>query len=67
MRYQFFKIAANGRSIGEHSFELPDDDAALAKAGELAQEHDIEIWRGALRLGLVFSPEPQVTAGSLPL
>ena len=58
MHYQFLELAVNGLSINGHSFDLPNDDAALAKANELAQEHDIEIWKGALKLGLVFSPEP---------
>ncbi len=58
MQYQFCRLTVEGDWISSHDFDLPDDESALTKARELAAEHDIEIWKGRSKIGLVFSLAP---------
>ena len=50
--YRFFWIVGE-TPMRSSEHEFADDLAALDEAQSLCQDHDIEIWRGALRIARV--------------
>ncbi len=56
--YQFYRDR-KANHIGEppEHFKFPDDAAAIRKANQLLDGHDIEIWRGALIVGRLKSKD----------
>lgn len=55
--YRFYFIRHDGHIDGPSlEYEAPDDRAALAKAKQLVDGHDIEVWHGA-RLVAYITPD----------
>lgn len=51
--YRFYLLDEGGRILHRESSYFATDGEALEKARELCESHDIEIWRGTTKLGVV--------------
>lgn len=55
--YRLYFHDSEGHFMRAQDVALPDDEAALAKAGELDHAYCIEVWCGKRKVGLVHPVE----------
>lgn len=53
LQYHFFQTDYEGKFLHGLSFILPDDAAAVAKARELADRCNVEIWQGQKKVSVI--------------
>lgn len=55
--FTFYPFRSDGSSTAFETFELPDDDRALARARQVLREHassvEVVIWQGERKVGAV--------------
>jgi hypothetical protein len=58
--YRFYAIRTDGHVDGPPAaHDLPNDAAAVAKAKQFQNGHDIEIWQGTRVVAYLVSDDPQ--------
>jgi hypothetical protein len=68
--YRFYLLNVAGHIVGRQESYCADEAEARAKAREMCKVHDIEIWQGTTKLGVLscaelrYSSEPDRAAVS---
>ena len=52
-RYRAYVLNENNLIVGLHDFDADTETGALVHAGRYAFGHEVEVWQGLRRLGLV--------------
>jgi hypothetical protein len=56
--YRAYVVGDDGRIMRAFDFESADDDAAKAEAKKLVDDHDVELWQRARKIG-TFDHKPK--------
>jgi len=61
-RYQFHQTDNEGRLLHGVTIVLPSDEAALAKARELVNGCNVEIWQDQIKVRVIRNQDPRTHA-----
>ncbi|MFK4486691.1 hypothetical protein [Bradyrhizobium sp. USDA 336] len=53
MDYRAYIMSEDGHISGVHEFECADDEGAKAKAAQMLDGHDLEVWQRERRVAIL--------------